>query len=282
MNLETPCNRFNPLLLALGLAACGVGTVTGQDAVYAARVSSSTDTNWNAPFYWINCGDYSPYSTSTGQSSATNPSTPTRLGSYSHTAHNLSIGEGYGLVHVNGTQAGAVYDVQITQPSTQLTTNIIMNVGSTNCDIGGVFGATADGGWTNTTAFQAAYSPNQWAHVCLLTNWPGVTQPHIDFKYVSGGMINSGYDRTYADCIRFHLIVPGSNAPTPVRITRIAGTSMTYTSGSGARFILLKSPSLGTTRSGWQRIATNSATPGSFTIPPAGAAAAVFYAIASE
>ena len=157
-----------------------------------------------------------------------------------------------------------------------------MNVGSTNCDLGGVFGATADGGWTNTTAFQAAYSLDQWARVCYLTNRPGVTQPHVDFKYVSGGSSGSGYDRTYADCVRFHLIVAGSNAPAPVRITSMAGTSMAYTSGSGARFILLKSASLGTTRSGWARIATNSATPGSFTIPPVGTAAPVFYTIASE
>lgn len=283
MKTKGLCNSIKSLLLAFGLTACGAGTVSGQDAVYAARVSSPNETVWDAPFYWIDYGPYSPYSTSTSKSSAADPvGTPTRIGSYWHTAHNLSVGEGYGLVHVNGTQAGAVYEVQVTQPSYQLVPDIIMNVGSTNCDLGGVFGATAGGGWTNTTAFQAAYSLNQWARVCYLTNRPGITQPHVDFKYVSGGTIGSGYDRTYADCVRFHLIVAGSNAPAPVRITGIAGTSIAYVSGSGARFILLKSASLGSARSGWARIATNSATPGSFTIPPVGTAAPAFYAIASE
>ena len=280
MTTERLFDGVSTLLIALGLFAWGLSTAFSQDAVYAARVSSTSSTNWDAPFYWINYGAHSPYGTSDQQSTATNPvSTPTRAGSYYHTASLLSVGEGYGLVHTNGTQAGAVYEVQVTQPSYQLATDIIMNVGSTNCDIGGVFGASAAGGWTNTTAFQAAYSLNQWARVCYLTNWPGVTQPHVDFKYVSGG---NGSAHHYADCVRFHLIGSGTNAPAPVRINSFVGTALQYTGGSGARFVLLESDSLTAGLSSWQRVATNLVTPGAFTIPAVGTTAPVFYAITSE
>jgi len=268
------------LLVLLGMAAGGAAAAFGQDAVYSARVASQSDTNWDFPFYWINVGDYTPYNPSTEQSSATQPvSTPSRIGSYVHTARLMSVGGGFGLVHIAGTNANAIYEVQITQPGKGVAPDIIMNVGSTNGDLGGVFGATAGGGWTNTTAFQRNYSSNQWAFTCYLTNRPGVTQPHIDFKYVSGG---TGSDRTYADCVRFHQIGIRTNVPSPVRITRLAGASLDYTGGAGARFVLLQSPSLPSAPANWQRLATNTATPGSFSIPPAGAAAAAFYCIQAE
>jgi hypothetical protein len=284
MKTEWSFNNTRTLLVSLCLGACGAATALGQDAVYPALVSSTSDTVWDAPFYWIDHGDYSPYGRSTShKSTATDPvGTPTRLGSYWHTANSLSVGEGFGLVHVNGLQAGAVYEVQVTQPSYQLATDIIMNVGSTNCDIGGVFGATAGGGWTNTTAFQAAYSKNLWARVCYLTNRPGVTQPHIDFKYVSGG---TGSQETYADCVRFHLLSYDPNAPAPVRITDFDygnPLSLAYTGGAGARFILLSSTNPRTPPDNWDRLATNYATPSSFPLSPVGLSASAFFRIQSE
>jgi hypothetical protein len=264
-------------LITFGLAAWAGSPALSQDAVYAARVSSTSTTNWDAPFYWINSGDYSPYGTSTKQSTVTVPvGTPTRAGCYYHTANILSVGEGYGLVHSKGTQSKAVYEVDVTQPSgQQVTTDIVMSVGSTNCDIGGVFGATAAGGWTNTTAFQAAYSTNKWALVCYLTNHAGVTQPQVDFKYVSAG---SGNLNQYADCVRFHLLGCVTDMPAAVRICGFAGNCLQYSGGSGMRFVLLKCNKLGN----WQRVATNSATPSSFTITGVGAEAAAFYTVASE
>lgn len=263
-------------LVAAGLAASSMTTAFAQDGVYAARVSSTSTTNWDAPFYWIDYGANSPYGTSQYESTATDPvGTPTRVGSYFHTASNLSVGEGYGLVHVKGTQEGVVYQVQVTQPSYKLCTDIIMNVGSTNCDVGGVFGATAAGGWTNTTAFQSAYACNQWACVCYLTNWPGITQPHIDFKYVSGG---SGSEHHFADCVRFHLVGIATNMPAPVRICGFAGNALQYSGGAGAQFVLLKCTDL----CNWQRVATNSATPNSFPIETVGTEDAAFYAVVSE
>jgi hypothetical protein len=276
MKIELSDRAVRMWLVAFGLTAWGAATAFSQDAVYAARVSSASTTNWDAPFYWINCGAYSPYGTSTRQSAATDPvSTPTRDGCYWHTANLLSVGEGFGLVHVKGTQEGAVYEVDVTQPSYQVASDIMVNVGSTNCDIGAVFGATADGGWTNATAFQAAHSADQWGRVCYLTNRPGVAQPHVDFKYVSGGI---GSNRNYADCVRFHLIGYATIPPTSVQITRFADTALEYAGGSGTRFVLLQCAGL----CDWQRVATNLATPGSFTIPAVGTGAASFYTIASE
>ena len=221
MSTKCPPINIRTLFIALGLVAWGAVTALGQDGIYAARVSSASTTVWDSPFYWIANGG-SAFSTSTGKSAATNPvSTPSRVGCYFHTASTTTVGEGYGLVHTSGTQLGAIYEVDVTQPSSNVSTDMIMNVGSTNCDIGtnsslpftpstpappaspnaSVTGSTAAGGWTNTTAFASANSANKWAYVCLLTNRPGVTKPHIEFKYVSG--VNT---RLYADCIRFHQI----------------------------------------------------------------------------
>ena len=234
MKTKSLNHHLNFWLLPLTLAAGSLNPASAQDAVYAARVASTSSTIWDAPFYWIDAGAYSPYGTSTYQSSATDPvGTPSRLGSYYHTARLLSVGEGFGLVHTKGTQANAVYEVQVTQPSYQPATDVIMNVGSTNCDIGGVFGATAAGGWTNTTAFQAAYASDHWALVCYLTNRSSVTQPHIDFKYVSGGGTSSL--RAYADCVRFHLVsvAPSCQAVGPCSVPGPVSTNNSFVTVTG-------------------------------------------------
>jgi hypothetical protein len=281
MKTECSLNCIRPLLLCLAVAT-GAGTwASAQDAVYAAHVSATTQTVWDSPFYWIDSSPRSEYGFSPQRSTVTTPvGTPARGGSNWHTPGLLSIGEGYGLVHTKGTQVDAVYEVQVTQPNYQLTTDLIMNVGSTNCDIGGVFGATADGGWTNTTAFQSAYSRNQWATVCYLTNRAGVTQPHIDFKY--GSSMQIGSEHTYADCVRFHLVAAVSSGPTPARLTSIDATSIAYEGGSGTQFVLVKSSSLTVGLQDWQPVATNSATPGSFPISAGDPDSSAFYAIRSE
>ncbi len=268
------------LLLTLSVAASGGGLALAQDSVYAARRVSNDETNWDAPFYWIDLTHTSAYGTSPYKSAVTSPvGTPTRAGSYYRTARLIPVGEGFGLVHVNGTQANAVYEVYVTQPYYQVSTTIIMNVGSTNCDIGQVFGATEAGGWTNTTAFQAAYSKDQWGRVCYLTNRPGITQPHVDFRYVSSD--TTSY-RNYADCVWFHQIGSAPSGPTPVRIARPAGTNLDYTGGSGARFILLQSEIPTAPLTNWLSVATNTTTPSSFAIPAVGTGGAAFYVILSE
>jgi hypothetical protein len=66
----------------------------------------------------------------------------------------------------------------------------------------------------------------------------------------------------------------------PVTITDISGNSITYTGGAGLQFILLSTDDL--TTSLWTRLLTNSATPGSFTIPAVGSTNQMFYRIKSE
>ena len=67
-----------------------------------------------------------------------------------------------------------------------------------------------------------------------------------------------------------------------VTIGSILGTTLTYSGGSGSKFILLKSANVEAPLSGWSREATNTVTPGSFTIPEVGTDAPVFYSIQSE
>jgi hypothetical protein len=65
-------------------------------------------------------------------------------------------------------------------------------------------------------------------------------------------------------------------------ISKISGTTLTYGGGAGSQFVLLKSANATAALSNWTRTATNSATPGTFTIPAVGTAAPVFYRIKSE
>ena len=65
-------------------------------------------------------------------------------------------------------------------------------------------------------------------------------------------------------------------------ISNIIGTSLTYGGGAGSQFVLLKSANAAAALSGWTRMATNSSTPGHFTVPTVGTAAPVFYRIKSE
>jgi hypothetical protein len=196
MKTNCPGHRFSTLLAALGLVAWGVTPAFGQSAVYAARVTSTNTEVWDSPFYWIPNGG-TPFGLSTGLSSA--PDLPSRLGCYYHYANTMTVGEGFGLVHTRATEPsyGCLrYEVLVTVPLPNASSDVVMSVGSTNCDVSLSYGGSPDE--TNTLAFQAANSGDRWAHVCYLTCRVGVTQPHVDFKYVSG---TAG--RLYADCVKF-------------------------------------------------------------------------------
>jgi hypothetical protein len=65
-----------------------------------------------------------------------------------------------------------------------------------------------------------------------------------------------------------------------VTINNISGTTLTYGGGSGAKFVLLKSPAANAPLSGWTRVATNTVTPSTFTITTG--SAQEFYTIKSE
>ena len=273
MNTECLYIRIRTLPIALGLAAWAATAVSTQaaDIVYCARMHSTDSTNWDAPVWWIPAGG-SAFGTSTWKSDAAG-APGARVGSYYHTANLLLPGEGFGVVCTAcGASPNAVYEVDVTQPNYGVATDTIFGVCSTNCDIGGLSGG--DGYATNTTAFQAACSVDKWGFVCRLTNIAGVSNPEIEFHYVSGG---SGTLKHYADCVRFTQPAPGSG-PAPARICGFAGDALQYTGGSGTRFVLLKC----TTLCNWQRVATNFATPASFPIATVGTEDAAFYAIVSE
>lgn len=70
------------------------------------------------------------------------------------------------------------------------------------------------------------------------------------------------------------------NPAVSVTISNIIGTTLTYGGGSGAKFVLLKSPAANAPLSGWTRVATNTVTPGTFTITTG--SAQEFYSIKSE
>jgi hypothetical protein len=67
-----------------------------------------------------------------------------------------------------------------------------------------------------------------------------------------------------------------------VTISEILGTSLSYSGGVGTKFVLFSSRSVDAPMSAWTRVETNSATPGTFTIPAVGSSAQLFYRIQSE
>ncbi|HOX56770.1 MAG TPA: immunoglobulin domain-containing protein [Candidatus Paceibacterota bacterium] len=93
-------------------------------------------------------------------------------------------------------------------------------------------------------------------------------------SYTPGGTLRFDLVRVYADPL-------GSSTPAPTSINSINGSTLTYGGGGGSRFVLLHSPDADAPLSSWTRVATNSATPGSFSVPT-GSGQAAFYRIKSE
>lgn len=67
----------------------------------------------------------------------------------------------------------------------------------------------------------------------------------------------------------------------PVTISGLDGTSLNYTGGGGKEFILVKSADINAAMDTWTPVATNNATPGSFTIP-LGSETRAFYRVQSR
>jgi hypothetical protein len=82
--------------------------------------------------------------------------------------------------------------------------------------------------------------------------------------------------------VSFAPVVIPAPTPTPVTISNIIGTTLTYGGGSGSQFILMMTNAIVPPGSyaGWAPLATNTATPGTFTIPRTGKAA--FFYIQSK
>jgi hypothetical protein len=131
-----------------------------------------------------------------------------------------------------------------------------------------------------------------------LSALPGVdNNPNFAFRVVSEweataiGNNNSNYvgsvtSYSTSGTVRFDLMSVFGNtysAPTlaSATISNIIGTTLTYGGGAGSQFVLVKSTNVAAPLSGWTRVHTNLATPGTFTVP-AGSEAAAFYRIKSE
>lgn len=172
---------MNAKLALLVLLGGSLSAAVGQPyIIYAARATSTSAEAWDPPFYWIPAGG-TPFGLSTGLSST--PGLPTRLGCYYHTVNTLAVCEGFGLVHIQATEPsyGCLrYLIQITVPTANASSDVIMTVSSTNCDIGPPSNPNTP--LTQTDAFQAGRSGDRWGSVCYLTCRLGVTQPQIEFN----------------------------------------------------------------------------------------------------
>jgi hypothetical protein len=82
--------------------------------------------------------------------------------------------------------------------------------------------------------------------------------------------------------VSFAPVVVLAPPPAPTTIGGIIGTTLSYSGGAGSQFVLLNSASAVAPLSSWTRVATNSVTPSSFTIPAVGIGTPVFYRIKSE
>jgi hypothetical protein len=68
----------------------------------------------------------------------------------------------------------------------------------------------------------------------------------------------------------------------PTTISNIIGTTLYYGGGGGAQFVLLGTNQVAAPLANWPRLATNTTTPGAFTISAVGSAGPTFYRIKSE
>jgi autotransporter-associated beta strand protein len=85
-----------------------------------------------------------------------------------------------------------------------------------------------------------------------------------------------------SNSVSFAPVVNNAPAPASTTISNIIGTTLTYGGGAGSQFVLLGTNNIAAPISTWPRLATNSVTPGTFTIPAVGSAAATYYRIKSE
>jgi len=154
--MKTPLHRlvlsiFTICVVALGLLVLSLqpllaGNATGSNlgGAFAARILTA-DTLL-APFYWINVsGQTSAFSTSSGSTSA--PGSPQPNLGYYHTISSLTVGQGYGCALTGDTDQGdgstVKYLVEVSFPSSNDGTDLIIALASANCAISGVTHGTA-------------------------------------------------------------------------------------------------------------------------------------------
>jgi len=117
-------------LLKTASALVGLATLIATSAqaqfIYASRVSGTT---WTPPFWEIRNGG-TAYSTSTGLSGQSG--LPSRVGCFFHSVNTLIAGQGFGCQLTNDTAPGATWIIEVTVPTSNDSTDLIMAVGCTN------------------------------------------------------------------------------------------------------------------------------------------------------
>jgi fibronectin-binding autotransporter adhesin len=96
---------------------------------------------------------------------------------------------------------------------------------------------------------------------------PGSGAANTDSRFTGTGLLN---------------VTTGLVQPASTTISNIVGTTLSYGGGAGTRFVLLGTNNLAAPLANWTRLATNPATPGTFTIPAPGSASPRFYRVKSE
>jgi hypothetical protein len=271
--------RFGPTVTTLGAVQVGAtgaqvwGIVNPNDGHSTAWFEWGTTTNYgsltSAPFinsdgsFGVGLGSLSPGTTY-----------------YFRAVANNSYGQGYG--------DGASFTTQ-TLPIISVTTFPATDVTPHSATLNGaVYGTTSQtsAGWEyGTTTNYGSLTPfalvgdGPMPPFCLDGLTPGST---YHFRAQAHNSLTSGYgaDQSFTTLM----------LPTVVTINTGSGcwdcasSTLRYSGDTGGAhsFILLQSVDPTAPPSAWMRIATNASSPGSFSIPPMGTAAAKYYRIKTE
>jgi hypothetical protein len=173
----------------------------------------------------------------------------------------INDGNWHHLVHVADRNANCTTYIDGTQVDSQ---SIVMSVvGNINTPNAATIGQDPTG----------TYPVAAEAELDDLGVWRRTLSPlEISGIYLAGA----------SNSVSFAPVVNNAPAPAPTTISNIIGTTLTYGGGAGSQFVLLGTNNLAAPVSTWPRLATNSVTPGTFTIPAVGSAPATYYRIKSE
>jgi hypothetical protein len=126
-------------------------------------------------------------------------------------------------------------------------------------------------------------SPVSLAEVSDLQNVPSSTT--IFIRYYASGQTGTGGWGFYSPSVgSYGLEIGGTvtgSALASTTISNLIGTTLSYGGGAGSQFVLVTTTNTAAPLSGWTRVHTNLATPGTFTVPT-GSEPAAFYRIKSE
>jgi hypothetical protein len=129
----------------------------------------------------------------------------------------------------------------------------------------------------------ATLSPISLAGVSDLQNVPASTTVYL--RYYASGQTGTGGWGFYSPSVgSYGLEVGGTvtgSALASTTISNLIGTTLSYGGGAGSQFVLVTTTNAAAPLSGWTRVHTNLATPGTFTVPT-GSEPAAFYRIKSE